>query len=118
MTVVTHHITTDLDYSVIAAIELNDIAKAAKLVNEEAVGINARDRFGTTTLMMSVLRKQLVLTGILLNAYPRVDVNAHTPSGYTALHYSIGDGSPGITRALLRRGADPNKRVSAAVLLT
>ena len=51
--------------------------------------------------------RQKILTASLLNAYsPRCDVNFATPTGYTALHFAVGQEDRMISKALLRRGAD------------
>ena len=51
----------------------------------------------------------------LLNAVdPRVEVDAATPSGYTALHFAVGSNDRNVVKALLRRGADPNAQITQA----
>lgn len=112
VSVVVQHTTSRSDYAVIEALESEDYGAAVRLVNEESRGINARDKFGITTLMIAVVRDQPVLAGTLLNAWsPRVDVNARTPEGFTALHYAIAADNLSLVRALLRRGADVNARI-------
>jgi len=105
------YLTSAADYQVINALEERNFGTALKLINEEHLGINARDKFGMTSLMIAIINKQDVLIGTLLNSYkPRLDINAQNPQGYTALAYAVGNpgGSTSIVRALLKRGADPN----------
>ena len=86
---------------------------AAKLVNEDHVGVNARDDHGVPALSIAVQLRQPVLTRPLLNAVdPRVEVDAATPSRYTALHFAVGSNDRNVVKALLRRGADPNAQIT------
>jgi ankyrin repeat protein len=77
------------------------------------VGVNARDADGVPALSIAVQLRQPVLAASLLNAVdPRVEVDAATPSGYTALHFAVGSNDRNVVKALLRRGADPNAQIT------
>jgi hypothetical protein len=107
------HVTSADDHRLIDALKTREFDVAAKLVNEDHVGVNARDDHGVPALSIAVQLRQPVLAASLLNAVdPRVEVDAATPSGYTALHFAVGSNDRNVVKALLRRGADPNARIT------
>ncbi|CAH0375637.1 unnamed protein product [Pelagomonas calceolata] len=107
------HVTSADDVRLIDALKAREFDVAAKLVNEDHVGVNARDDHGVPALSIAVQLRQPVLAASLLNAVdPRVDVDAATPSGYTALHFAVGSNDRNVVKALLRRGADPNAQIT------
>jgi len=106
------HVTSADDFRLIDALKAREFDVAAKLVNEDHVGVNARDADGVPALSIAVQLRQPVLAASLLNAVdPRVEVDAATPSGYTALHFAVGSNDRNVVKALLRRGADPNAQI-------
>ena len=107
------HVTSADDVRLIDALKAREFDVAAKLVNEDHVGVNARDDHGVPALSIAVQLRQPVLAASLLNAVdPRVEVDAATPSGYTALHFAVGSNDRNVVKALLRRGADPNAQIT------
>jgi hypothetical protein len=109
------HVTSADDFRLIDALKTREFDMAAKLVNEDHVGVNARDDHGVPALSIAVQLRQPVLAASLLNAVdPRVDVDAATPGGYTALHFAVGSNDRNVVKALLRRGADPNAQITQA----
>ena len=107
------HVTSADDFRLIDALKTREFDVAAKLVNEDHVGVNARDADGVPALSIAVQLRQPVLAASLLNAVdPRVEVDAATPSGYTALHFAVGSNDRNVVKALLRRGADPNAQIT------
>ena len=107
------HVTSADDFRLIDALKAREFDVAAKLVNEDHVGVNARDADGVPALSIAVQLRQPVLAASLLNAVdPRVEVDAATPSGYTALHFAVGSNDRNVVKALLRRGADPNAQIT------
>ena len=86
-------------------------------MNNAHAGVNARDVYGATPLMLAVSYKMTQLSASLLNAWggPRVLVDAAKPTGHNALFYAVAKkpADASIVKALLKRGADPN-----AALLT
>jgi hypothetical protein len=107
------HVTSADDFRLIDALKTREFDMAAKLVNEDHVGVNARDDHGVPALSIAVQLRQPVLAASLLNAVdPRVEVDAATPSGYTALHFAVGSNDRNVVKALLRRGADPNAQIT------
>ena len=107
------HVTSADDKRLIDALKAREFDVAAKLVNEDHVGVNARDDDGVPALSIAVQLRQPVLAASLLNAVdPRVQVDAATPSGYTALHFAVGSNDRNVVKALLRRGADPNAQIT------
>ena len=109
------HVTSADDHRLIDALKTREFDRAAKLVNEDHVGVNARDDDGVPALSIAVQLRQPVLAASLLNAVdPRVEVDAATPGGYTALHFAVGSNDRNVVKALLRRGADPNAQISQA----
>ena len=107
------HVTSADDFRLIDALKTREFDMAAKLVNEDHVGVNARDADGVPALSIAVQLRQPVLAASLLNAVdPRVDVDAATPGGYTALHFAVGSNDRNVVKALLRRGADPNAQIT------
>ena len=107
------HVTSADDFRLIDALKAREFDVAAKLVNEDHVGVNARDDHGVPALSIAVQLRQPVLAASLLNAVdPRVEVDAATPSGYTALHFAVGSNDRNVVKALLRRGADPNAQIT------
>ena len=107
------HVTSADDFRLIDALKAREFDMAAKLVNEDHVGVNARDDHGVPALSIAVQLRQPVLAASLLNAVdPRVEVDAATPSGYTALHFAVGSNDRNVVKALLRRGADPNAQIT------
>lgn len=108
-------VTSAADYALIEALAARDMDRASKMINEDRVGINAFDKFGSSALMVAVQMRAPILAASLLNAYgPRCDVNAATATGYTALHFAVGQEQRQIVKALLRRGANPNARIVQA----
>ena len=107
------HVTSADDFRLIDALKTREFDVAAKLVNEDHVGVNARDDHGVPALSIAVQLRQPVLAASLLNAVdPRVEVDAATPGGYTALHFAVGSNDRNVVKALLRRGADPNAQIT------
>jgi hypothetical protein len=107
------HVTSADDVRLIDALKAREFDVAAKLVNEDHVGVNARDDHGVPALSIAVQLRQPVLAASLLNAVdPRVEVDAATPGGYTALHFAVGSNDRNVVKALLRRGADPNAQIT------
>ena len=106
------HVTSPDDYRLIDALKTRAFDRAAKLINEDRVGVNARDDNGVPALSVAIQLRQPVLAASLLNAFePRVEVDAATPQGYTALHFAVGSNDRNVVKALLRRGADPNAQI-------
>lgn len=104
-------ITTQSDYQIFDALK-NNFSRALDLFDEQK-GINAHDEWGQTPLMIAVSNQYTPIIAGLLNARkPKVDINVAKPSGYTALHYAVEKANLGILQALLRRGADPNARIT------
>ena len=106
------HVTSFDDFVLIETLQNRSFDLASKLINEDRVGVNAVDPHGASALVVAVQMRQKILTASLLNAYsPRCDVNFATPTGYTALHFAVGQEDRMISKALLRRGADPNAQI-------
>lgn len=107
------HVTSPDEYRLIDALKTRAFDRAAKLINEDRVGVNARDDNGVPALSVAIQLRQPVLAASLLNAFePRVEVDAATPQGYTALHFAVGSNDRNVVKALLRRGADPNAQIT------
>jgi len=105
------HITEQADYHIFDALRHENISQVLDLIDEHK-GINSKDEYGQTALMIAVSRQYASVVAALLNARrPKVDVNLSKESGFTALFYAVEKGTPSILQALLRRGADPNAQV-------
>ena len=76
LSITLHHITEQSDYQLIDAFKQNNISLVLDLVTDHK-GINARDEWGQTSLMLAVMRNEQMVIAALLNArMPKVDVNA------------------------------------------
>ena len=72
------HVTSADDFRLIDALKAREFDVAAKLVNEDHVGVNARDDHGVPALSIAVQLRQPVLAASLLNAVdPRVEAIAN-----------------------------------------
>lgn len=105
------HVTDPLDYQIFSPLLEGNISAVVDLINNHH-GINAKDEFGETPLIVSVRQNLLTPLAALLNTrMPKVDVNYAKSNGFTALMYSVQANQPTLLSALLRRGADPNLTV-------
>ncbi|KAJ1462052.1 ankyrin repeat-containing domain protein [Pelagophyceae sp. CCMP2097] len=103
------YVTKAADYAIFEPLAAGEYGAVISMLSDDRSGVNARDALSMTPLMVAVLRKQQFLFVTLLNALnPKVDVDATTPTGYTALHYAIGAEDAVAAKALLRKGADAN----------
>ena len=108
-----HHITSPEDYSIFTALQHNNISKVIDLIDSQ-IGINAIDEYGQSILMVSVQKNAFPVVASLLNTRrPRVEVNTAKSNGFTALYYALQLRDSSITKALLRRGANPNAALVA-----
>ena len=108
-----HHITSPEDYSIFTALQHNNISKVIDLIDSQ-IGINAIDEYGQSILMVSVQRNAFPVVASLLNTRrPRVEVNIAKSNGFTALYYALQLRDASITKALIRRGANPNAALVA-----
>ena len=102
------------DYAVFAAIDSGDVGTILDMVDNHT-GVNAVDRYGNSALMSAVSiggSMQMAVASLLNSWRPKVDVNFVKPSGHSVLFYAVvQEESRGtmILKALLKRGADPNR---------
>lgn len=70
------HITSSEDYEIFSAIRHKNMSKVFDLI-EQHVGVNARDEWGQTPLMVAVQSARIDIVAALLNTrMPKADVNA------------------------------------------
>jgi len=104
--------TTSWDFDIFEPLKSENMPVLFDFLAEHR-GINAVDEWGLSSLMIATKADILPIAAGLINARrPRVDVNYAKASGHTALFYAVELRSPDLVKALLRRGADPNKRLS------
>ena len=96
------------------AIDSGDVGTILDMVDNHT-GVNAVDRYGNSALMSAVSvggSMQMAVASLLNSWRPKVDVNFVKPSGHSVLFYAVvQEESRGtmILKALLKRGADPNR---------
>ncbi len=110
-TVTLRNLTVQADYEIFDSIYNNNMSRTLTFI-EEHKGVNALDDHGYSTLMVAVKMELDVVSGVLINTWsPKVNVNAVTHGGFSALHFAATKKGTSILVALLKRGADPNKRI-------
>jgi uncharacterized protein len=118
-----------LHAAVIAAVQADDPARLAELLEREPGAAEARDADGISAILHAVYRRRDDLVALLLVRTPSLDifeaaalgeagrvtelldrdralVRALSPDGYTPLHLAAYFGHADVARRLLRRGAD------------
>ena len=79
---------------------------------QSGAGVNARDRYGQTALMLAAHRGHAAIVELLIEHGADLDVTAKY--SLSALMLAVIAGHEGIVRALMRAGADRSLRGSGA----
>jgi hypothetical protein len=79
-----------------------DSAKVNEMI-EKGADVNARDRFGDTSLHLAIKNRHLDIAESLINK--GANINAAGALGDMPLHVSIYEGQKGLTELLLKKGA-------------
>ena len=104
------------DYSLFKHIADGEINNALRTLQSPTIDVGMVDGTGQTPLMAAIAVQMVQVYAMILNTQPKslspVEyVNVAKSTGHTALFYAINQPDPTLVKVLLKKGADPNRRL-------